>query len=166
MNPHVELSRAVRARVSACVPRNLALRLRRAARRVGVSRENIRGWTVRICDDAEIAQLHLRHMGERGPTDVLSFPAGDALPGGAAPCFGDLVLSWDAIVRQSGGSTVSDQLEEASQLCVHGLAHLLGHDHGSRAQARAMLRVERRAARAAGIRPPVRPYDHHGGGGA
>ena len=49
-------------------------------------------------------------------------------------------------------------LDEATQLVVHGLAHLAGHDHARRHEARRMLRAERRAARSASVAPPLRPY--------
>jgi probable rRNA maturation factor len=112
---------------------------------------------VRICDDAEIARLHLRAMGQGGPTDVLSFPGG-TLPGLEHPVLGDIIVSWDAVVRQSGDPSPAAWLEEATQLIIHGLAHLHGHDHATRAQGRAMLRAERRAARAARVGSVTRPY--------
>lgn len=162
MSARVEVARAVRRRVPATFLRRLARRVTRGARRLGLDSVALSGLTVRICDDAEIADLHQRHMGLSGPTDVLSFPGGDTIPGQDLPAVGDIVLSWDAVIRQSTRPDFGAHLEEASQLVIHGLAHLLGHDHATRAEARAMLRTERRMARAAGIAPPVRPY----GGGA
>lgn len=154
---HVEVARAVRHRVPAGVTRALARKLRRAGRRLQPGHAPL-PWTVRLCDDTEIAALHVQHMGERGPTDVLSFPGGAPVPGQDQVELGDIVISWDAVLRQCRGTGVEVWLEEVTQLAMHGLAHLVGHDHGTRAQARAMLRAERRAARAAGAAVPMRAY--------
>jgi probable rRNA maturation factor len=154
LSPRVEVSAAVRGQVPASLVRGLTHRLRRASAQMVRSRKQL---TVRICDDAEIAALHLRHMGQAGPTDVLSFPGG-TLPGFEADVLGDIILSWDAIVRQAVAAGPAAWLEEATQLAVHGLAHLHGHDHATRSQGRAMLRVERRAARAARLGRVARPY--------
>ena len=89
--------------------------------------------SVRIVDDAEMSALHVRFMGEPGPTDVLSFPAGDP----EAWLLGDIALDWEAIARQAAGPHEAQRLHEATVLCVHGLAHLLGHDHATQPPERA-----------------------------
>ncbi|MBA3547872.1 MAG: rRNA maturation RNase YbeY, partial [Nannocystis sp.] len=97
---------ALRTRVSRSTLRLLARRLRRAARRVGVALEDLSGITVSVVDDAEIQRLNAAHMGKDKPTDVLSFPGrppgvdGDELAAMGVP-LGDIVLSWDAVQRQS-----------------------------------------------------------------
>lgn len=55
-------------------------------------------------------------------------------------------------------SEAAAALDEATVLAVHGLCHLLGHDHGRRGEARAMHRAERRGLRAAGTPDVPRPY--------
>ena len=52
----------------------------------------------------------------------------------------------------------SAAIDEATVLAVHGLCHLLGHDHGGRGEARAMHRAERRALKAAATPDVPRPY--------
>jgi probable rRNA maturation factor len=68
----------------------------------------------------EIRELKRDHLGIDEPTDVLSFPIDgrDALPAGMPRALGDVVLC-----PQHVG-------EEWRQPLVHGLLHLLGHDHG------------------------------------
>lgn len=119
----------------------------RAGRRLGLSTAQLRMLGVRIVGDATMIDLHRRHLGSARPTDVLSFPADDA-------GLGDIAIDWPQVCRQAQG----DVLAEAAQLVVHGLVHLIGHDHGCRPDARRMFRAERRAARSAAIAPPVRPY--------
>ena len=119
--------------------------------------------TVRIATDDEVARLHLEFMGLPGPTDVLSFPAGPNLDGEPASLpanLGDLAIGWPFAVRQSAARGHGPAAWEAElvDLSLHGLAHLLGHDHGSRHEARTMLRFERRLARRAAVPQPQRPY--------
>lgn len=153
MKIRVQVAPQVRRRVGSAVVRELARRLSRMARRLHRDPEALAGLGVRIVDDEEMRRLHAQFLGEDRPTDVLSFPAGPD-----EPSLGDLVIDWDAVRRQAAGPSEHDRLQEAASLAVHGFAHLLGHDHGTRPQARAMLRLERRACRAAGLPPPVRPY--------
>ena len=163
---------ALRARVSRATLHQLARRLRRAARRVGVPLEDLSSVTVSVVDDAEIQRLNAAHMGKDQPTDVLSFPGRP--PGAeftefaAVGCpLGDIVLSWDAVLRQSGArmpagasgqALASAALDEATVLAIHGLCHLLGHDHAARGEARTMHRREIRGLRAARVADIPRPY--------
>jgi len=110
--------------------------------------------SVRIVDDTEMAALHVRFMGEQGPTDVLSFPAGDP----EAYLLGDIALDWEAIARQAAGAHEQARLDEATVLTVHGLAHLLGHDHGTAEQGRRMHQMEARLLRGIGVADVPRPY--------
>lgn len=124
---------------------------------------------IRIIDDAEMARLHGDHLGETKTTDVLAFPASEADgegPGGAATGAGDIALCWDAVERQAAGEGAGDRLGEAVLLCVHGLAHLLGHDHGTRGEGRRMHRLERRGLLAARVSDAPRPYAPWMAGGA
>jgi len=139
--------------------RALERRVRRAARAMGCTREQLQGLTLRVVDDPTMRVLKAEHFGLDEATDVLSFPAGEPLPGEdpeEAP-FGELVLNLDAVRRQAARPGPAGWLDEATQLLVHGLAHLLGHDHDQRARARRMLARERRGCRALGL-PCDRPY--------
>ena len=149
--------------------RELGRRLRRAARRMGVPIADIASISVHIVADPEIQRLNAQHMGEDRPTDVLSFPARspDGPPrfldedededAGRGPAIGlgDIVLSWDAVRRQADARP---PLDEATVLVIHGLAHLLGHDHTGRRDGRAMHRRERRGLAAARVADIPRPY--------
>jgi len=79
--------------------------------------------SLRIVDDAEMAELNGRFMGCLGPTNVLSFPGGDG------DLLGDLVLSAETLARESWLYN-QDTYEYTVRLLAHGLLHLMGHDHG------------------------------------
>ena len=74
----------------------------------------------------EMRALKREHLGVDEATDVLSFPIDgiDALPGGVPRALGDVVLCPDVIGDEWGWPL------------VHGLLHLLGHDHGAEMEAR------------------------------
>lgn len=90
--------------------------------------------TLVICDDATIADLNRRFLGEEGPTDVLSFPAQDkaethfVVPAEMPPYLGDIVIAYPYAAAQARrlGRRVEEELE---LLAVHGALHLLGYDH-------------------------------------
>lgn len=79
-----------------------------------------------LTDDAGIAALNARHLGRLGPTNILSFPEGDA----AHPEeLGELYLSVETLAREAFlyGQQPCSHL---ARLLAHGLLHLAGHDHG------------------------------------
>jgi len=73
----------------------------------------------------EMADLHLRYMGEEGPTDVLAFPLDEEEEEeGGRRVLGDVVICPEV----AAGNT-PDLGAELRLLLVHGILHLLGHDH-------------------------------------
>ena len=105
--------------------------------------------TVRITGDRELRRLNRSYLGEDHATDVLSFPSGVA---GESGYLGDVALSWPAVLRQAAEFGHSPEVE-ASLLCVHGLLHVLGWDHGDPAEEREMTGLALRCLVRAGIRP-------------
>lgn len=76
----------------------------------------------------EMAGLHLRYLGEQGPTDVLSFPLGeDGLVGDVVVC-----------PEEARRNRSTDLPAELRLLVVHGVLHLLGFDHEDDAGRREM----------------------------
>lgn len=99
-------------------------------------------------DEAAIAELNLTHLERSGPTDVLSFPLEQLLPGdvpaaGAGPLhLGDVVIAPDYIARQALELGVSFEAELALMV-VHGMLHLMGFDHTVDDEAEVMEERER-----------------------
>ena len=101
--------------------------------------------SVVLTDDPSIHALNREHRGKDKATDVLSFSQleGDPFPG-EARILGDVVISMDTAARQaeSIGHSLAD---EVRRLLIHGVLHLLGHDHvHGGPQARKMKREEER----------------------
>jgi len=80
--------------------------------------------------EGEMRALNAEHRGLDEDTDVLAFPLDgrEELPLGLERQLGDVVVCSAQAVRQAGEAGVAP-LEEMRTLVVHGLLHLLGHDH-------------------------------------
>ncbi len=96
--------------------------------------------TLTFIDEADMAELNAEHMGKDGPTDVLSFPLdddGDEPMPGVPTLLGDIVISPTVAARQFAdhAGTFDDEI---ALLVVHGILHVLGHDHAEHGEAETM----------------------------
>jgi probable rRNA maturation factor len=77
----------------------------------------------------EIARLNKRHLGHRGPTDVISFALGAAGKRESSQAIvGDIYISPD-VARANAARFGRGVREELARLVVHGTLHVLGYDH-------------------------------------
>ena len=84
--------------------------------------------TIVLTDDAQLHQLNRDYLGVDAPTDVLSFPASETDPETGVSYLGDVIVSIPRAEAQS--QSAGHPLEaELQLLVVHGVLHLLGHDH-------------------------------------
>jgi len=83
-----------------------------------------------LTDDKEIRTLNRTYRGIDHPTDVLSFDVHERDPETGYLYLGDLIISLSHAAKQAqnGGHTLQ---EETQLLVVHGVLHLLGHDHAT-----------------------------------
>ncbi len=118
--------------------------------------------SVLLVDVGAMERLHVRWMGEPGPTDVLAFPM-DELDDArgrddhdpSPALLGDIVICPEVAAAQakSVGHSLDDEMHV---LCAHGVLHLLGYDHGDPAEEQEMFGHQAKllaswsAARAAG----------------
>jgi len=102
-----------------------------------------------LVGDAAIRTINREHRGKDAPTDVLSFPMHPE-SSGAERMLGDVVISVETARRQAAqyGATLQRELY---RLLIHGVLHLLGHDHLKAGERRVMEREERRLAKAVGL---------------
>lgn len=89
--------------------------------------------SILLVDETTMADYHERFMDLPGPTDVMSFPMDEL----QAPrddeeppmgMLGDIVLCPQVTARQAAENG-REPGAEAEYLLIHGLLHLLGHDH-------------------------------------
>ena len=81
-----------------------------------------------VDSDERLQELNKQFLGIDAPTDVLSFPADEVDPDTNLRYIGDIILSCPKAQSQALEAGVSLD-EEAQLLVVHGVLHLLGHDH-------------------------------------
>jgi probable rRNA maturation factor len=105
--------------------------------------------SVSLVSDTAIRELNREHRGKDCATDVLSFSIDGEANAAAATAperlLGDVVISVDTARRQASDYDASLQ-SELYRLLIHGILHVLGHDHERAAERRAMEREERRLA--------------------
>jgi probable rRNA maturation factor len=103
--------------------------------------------TIVLTNDAQIKQLNRQFLGFDSPTDVLSFPAGEVDPDTDRPYLGDVIIS----VQRAHAQAIDHSLEdELRLLVVHGVLHLLGHDHAEASEKEIMWGVQREVLRLLG----------------
>lgn len=93
--------------------------------------------TVVLTGDAELQSLNLEYLGIDAPTDVLSFPADFIDPDTDRRYYGDILISIPRAQEQAQAASHTVQ-DEILLLTVHGVLHLLGHDHAEEAEKQRM----------------------------
>jgi probable rRNA maturation factor len=87
--------------------------------------------TIVVDADERLQELNRQFRGIDAPTDVLSFPADEFDPDTGLHYLGDMMISYPTAERQAdeAGAPVLDELQ---LLVIHGILHLLGHDHSEK----------------------------------
>lgn len=102
--------------------------------------------SVVLADDQFQRALNREYRNRDATTNVLAFPAagdgaGPPPPPGQPAMLGDVIVAFETAAAEAADQdkTLADHL---SHLVVHGMLHLLGHDHQTAAAAKAMERLE------------------------
>jgi probable rRNA maturation factor len=104
-------------------------------------------------DEPTISGLNRRFMDADGPTDVLAFPLDDPVdgaaghtdarsPGPAPLLLGDVVVC-PAVAERQAPEHAGSYADELALLVVHGVLHVVGHDHAGVDEAATMQARER-----------------------
>ena len=125
-----------------------------------------RDWecAILLADDERLRALNRQFRGKDKPTNVLSFPAerqdGDyasevqVVPADDQPLqWGDIAIAYGVTAAEASeqGKTLADHL---SHLVVHGILHLIGHDHERPGEAEQMEALERQILWEIGVADP------------
>ncbi len=117
--------------------------------------------TIVVSDDASLQALNARFRGINQPTDVLSFSDDTRGPfavigavGEFPRYLGDIVISLPTAQRQAleAGCTLTQELQ---LLIVHGVLHLLGHDHAEVADKTRMWQAQAEILALLGVEAPL-----------
>lgn len=110
--------------------------------------------TILVSNDAQLKKLNQDFREIDEPTDVLSFPIDSPELEGEKGYLGDIAISLERAGAQAkaGGHTLQQELE---LLTVHGVLHLLGHDHYTEEEKRIMWSLQQQALE--DLENPLRP---------
>lgn len=119
---------------------------------------------IHLVDDETITELNAEHMDGSGPTDVLAFPLDSEESGstdfvetpGETPMLGDVVVC-PAVAERQAPDHAGTLDAELILLVVHGVLHVLGHDHLDEAERLEMQGRERHHLEQLGFDHPVSP---------
>jgi probable rRNA maturation factor len=105
------------------------------------------GVTLLLTSDAHAAALNAQFRGKNHATNVLSFPSDE--PG----YLGDVAIAYGVVAKEARGQGKT-LAAHAAHLAVHGVLHLLGHDHVQDKDAAKMEALEARILARLGIADP------------
>lgn len=116
--------------------------------------------SIKLSGNEDVQQLNSAYRGKDRPTNVLSFPMVphdllDSLSNSddGEVLLGDIIMAYD-ICRDEAQEKAIPMEDHASHLLVHGVLHLLGHDHEQEADALIMEALEVKALQNLGIANP------------
>jgi probable rRNA maturation factor len=95
-----------------------------------------------LADDSTVRVLNRSWRHEDMPTNVLSFPVGTGKTDRGSPrLLGDIVIAYETAEREARTQR-KPFAQHLAHLAVHGFLHLVGYDHKSADEARAMEHIE------------------------
>lgn len=124
--------------------------------------------TLVLADDRLVQNLNRDYRGIDEPTNVLSFAdldLSEEASSGGPRLLGDVVLARETILKEAGNQDKSPA-DHFMHLVVHGVLHLMGHDHQTELEAEAMEDLERAILGDLDVADPYRnggPGDRHTG---
>ena len=105
--------------------------------------------TVVLADETRMAALNLEFAGQNEPTDVLSFPDGKSDPDSGRIYLGDVIVC-PPIALAGAALGQHSLLDELTLLTIHGVLHLLDHDHDTSGHHAQMWEAQARILRRLG----------------
>jgi probable rRNA maturation factor len=134
---------AIHVQIDEAFSGDVAAKLLRDAARAALKHEQATAGSLSIAlaDDETLRNLNSQFLGHDYATDVLSFPSDSDDPDAEGRYFGDLIISYPRAHAQAavGGHSVEAELQ---LLAVHGVLHLLGHDHAGEKQKAVMWQAQ------------------------
>jgi probable rRNA maturation factor len=116
-------------------------------RRAGTTEINIA-----LLKESDARALNRQYRGKDYATNVLSFPY-EPSPGEKSDLLGDLALC-PAVIAREALQQCKRLREHYAHLAIHGVLHLLGHDHQTARDTMRMEAIERRVLAGFGIPDP------------
>jgi probable rRNA maturation factor len=110
-----------------------------------------------LADDEFLQKYNLQFRGKDKPTNVLSFPADKSMHFvDNIDNLGDILISLSTLEREAAEQEKTFE-DHFKHMLVHGVLHLLGHDHQEDEEAEKMETLEITILLALGV---ANPYEH------
>jgi probable rRNA maturation factor len=156
--PAPQIAVIVKASAWERLPRAAALARRAAGAALAAAapRQGAAELSIVLADNRAVRRLNRDWRGKDKPTNVLSFPAdGGPRPAAAPRLLGDVIIALGVTAAEADeqGKTLAAHF---THLVVHGVLHLVGHDHERESEAARMEALEIRILRGLGIADPYR----------
>ena len=110
--------------------------------------------TLVLTGDSQVQALDREFLDKDAPTDVLSFPSSEMDPETGRRYLGDIIISVPQAEVQAVASGHSLEAE-LSLLVIHGILHLLGHDHAGTKEKARMWAAQSEVLSILGIPPTI-----------
>lgn len=107
---------------------------------------------IALLEEPSARAVNRQYRSKDHATNVLSFPY-EPLPGEKSVLLGDLALC-PAVIAREARQQSKRLRDHYAHMTIHGVLHLLGHDHQTSAGAARMETIERRVLEGFGIADP------------
>ncbi len=119
----------------------LAKDLQKIADLVSKKEKKVKGSVeINMIGDKEMTELNFQYRGKKYPTDVLSFAWTEDTKI-KSNLLGQIYICYPQIKRQAKECKIEEH-EELARMLIHGLLHLVGHDHIKTEQAKKMFKIQ------------------------
>jgi probable rRNA maturation factor len=106
--------------------------------------------TILMSDDSQLQKLNRNYLQIDTPTDVLSFPSGETDLETGEKYLGDVIISVPRAEQQAKAARHPFEAE-VQLLVVHGVLHLLGHDHATAGEKARMWKAQEEILNSLGL---------------
>lgn len=131
-----------------------ALALRQWAKKTLKNKAPAAECTIRLVNEKEMTALNTTYRHKTGPTNVLSFRSDTSSDMTEdLPFIGDIVICVKIVNREALEQNKTTN-EHWAHMVVHGILHLLGHDHEIEAEAAVMEAEEIQILKSLGFKNP------------
>jgi probable rRNA maturation factor len=108
---------------------------------------------IALADDAMVRQANRGFRQKDRPTNVLSFPAVPPERMATSPFLGDVIIAYETVAAEAAAED-KPFVDHLTHLVVHGVLHILGYDHMTKADAELMERRETLILASLGVPDP------------
>ena len=108
--------------------------------------------SIKFLGKEEMQSMNKKFRSKDHPTNVLAFPIDNSLDLDT-DSLGDIAICHEVVLKEAKEQN-KEVCDHMAHIFIHGVLHLLGHDHHQEAQAEIMENLERRILSKIGVADP------------